>query len=168
MGIGDLFEELSDKFKKQHKNIFPDKLPISREEDYHTHYLGRVNDGRLFWGYVTFAFTQPYGDFDINEWQKYRNEYAVLHTFDKQGRYIDTKHWSINNVEDKGQTYTKLQEFVAELGPVEYEDIEIELFQTTIDSITFGLIPDIETESIELQPSSTIAFQAPWDGQYDT
>jgi hypothetical protein len=44
----------------------------------------------------------------------------------------------------------------------------VKLFQTTIDGVVFGLVPDAENETVELQPSSTIAFQSPWDGEYDT
>jgi hypothetical protein len=28
--------------------IIPEIIPINRMEDYHTHYLGQVDDGRLF------------------------------------------------------------------------------------------------------------------------
>jgi len=45
---------------------------------------------------------------------------------------------------------------------------ELNLFQTKIDGVVFGLVPAEEIESIELQPSSTIAFHEPWDGEYDT
>jgi formate hydrogenlyase regulatory protein HycA len=59
----------------------PDKLPIIRMEDYHTHYLGKTSDGRLFWAYETFAFTKPYSEIVGEDWQKFRNEYAILHHF---------------------------------------------------------------------------------------
>jgi formate hydrogenlyase regulatory protein HycA len=57
---------------------------------------------------------------------------------------------------------------MAGLGFIQYRDIAIKLFQTTIDGIVFGLIPDQKTESIILEPSSTISFQEPWDGEYYT
>lgn len=55
----------------------PDKLPIMRMEDYHTHHLGKCSDGRLFWGYDTFVFTKPYSDIKGDDWGKYRKEYAL-------------------------------------------------------------------------------------------
>ena len=57
---------------------------------------------------------------------------------------------------------------VAELGEVHYGDIEVKLFQTTIDGVTFGLVPENEYGFIELEPNSTIAFSKPWDGSYST
>ena len=44
-----------------------------------------------------------------------------------------------------------------------------ELFKAyNIDGFTFGLIPNKEISMIDLHPSSTIAFQEPWDGEYFT
>jgi hypothetical protein len=34
----------------------PELIPINREEDYHTHYLGETASGNLFFGYETFVF----------------------------------------------------------------------------------------------------------------
>ena len=60
----------------------PDKLPIARMEDYHTHFLGKASDERLFWGYQTFAFSKPFSEIEQgDDWKKYRKEYAILHTF---------------------------------------------------------------------------------------
>lgn len=146
----------------------PDKLPIARIEDYHTHYLGQTTDGTMFWAYETFVFTKLYEEIQGDDWRKFRKEYAVLHTFDKEGNYIRTKQWSNSDSFNPALTSTKLEEFVAELGQVEYKDIQVKLFQTKIDGVVFGLVPDEEIESIELQPSSTIAFHEPWDGEYDT
>jgi hypothetical protein len=146
----------------------PDKLPISRMEDYHTHYLGQAGDGRLFWGYETFAFTKPVEEIKRDDWNKFRKEYAVLHTFDHEGNYLMTKKWINSDSFNPAVTTSKLAEFVAELGEVEFKDIEVKLFQTEIDGIIFGLVPHEEIGSIELQPSSTIAFHEPWDGEYYT
>jgi hypothetical protein len=57
---------------------------------------------------------------------------------------------------------------VNELGEVEFRDIAIKPFKTVIDGVEFGLIPNEETQSIELQPSSTIVFSEPWNGEYFT
>lgn len=34
--------------------------------------------------------------------------------------------------------------------------------------MTFGLVVNEEIEAVDLQPSSTISFHEPWDGEYDT
>jgi hypothetical protein len=148
----------------------PNKLPIMRMEDYHTHYLGKVSDGRLFWGYQTFAFVKRFSEIEQGEdWKKYRKEYVLLHTFENDGNYLKTKYWSCLATEiNEPQIEDKLQEMVSELGDINYQDIEIKIFQTEHDNIIFGLVPDKESEMINLLPSSTISFQEPWDGEYYT
>ena len=137
-------------------------------EDYHSHYLGQISDGRLFWGYETFVYTKPYSEIQSGEWEKFRKEYAILHVFDKNGNYIETKKWSTPTNNSPVDTSEMLDKMVMELGDFEYKDIEIMVFHTNVDGIIFGLIPNAETNSIDLQPSSTISFQEPWDGEYYT
>ena len=148
----------------------PDKLPIMRMEDYQTHYLGRSNDGKLFWGYQTFVFEKHFAEIEDSNWQKYRREYSIFHTFDSDGNHLKTKHFfgGTTDVCDDEELENKLEEWVAELGEFEYCDIEVKLFQIEIDGFIFGLVPDEEFNSIVLQPSSTISFQEPWDGEYYT
>jgi hypothetical protein len=148
----------------------PDKLPIMRIEDDHTHYLGKFGDGQLFWGYLTFAFTKSYSEIEQgDDWKKFRKEYALLHKFDNEGNYLETKYWSGLATEVDGQVLEdKLQKMVNQLGDIDFQDIEIGLFQTQLDNIIFGLIIDEENATINLQPSSTISFQEPWDGEYYT
>jgi formate hydrogenlyase regulatory protein HycA len=146
----------------------PNKLPIMRMEDYHTHYLGRSNDGTLFWGYETFVWEKPHWEIKDGNKLKYRLEYAVFHTFDSDGNYLATKHLfgGTADIRDDEKLENQIEEWVAELGETDYGDIEVKLFQTVIDGFIFGLIP--EDESIDLQPSSMILFQEPWNGEYYT
>ncbi|MFT3827817.1 MAG: hypothetical protein QM731_28125 [Chitinophagaceae bacterium] len=148
---------------------FPEKIPIERIEEYHTHYLGKTKQGLQFWGYTTFVWTVLPKDIKGN-WQDYRNEYVVLHLFDKEGTYIETKHWlagPTSQITDETLT-NKLELMTAELGDIEYGDIAIKPFTTVIDGVTFGLVPEYEYGFINLEPNSTIAFSAPWDGSYST
>ena len=71
----------------------PDKLPIMRMEDYHTHYLGQSSKGNLFWGYITFAYEKPYQEIKNEDWKKYRREYAIFHNFDTDGNHLTTKYF---------------------------------------------------------------------------
>lgn len=154
---------------KPNRLKFPEKIPIERMEEYHTHYLGKTADGQLFWGYVTFVYTVSQADM-VGDWQDYRNEYAILHLFDKNGNHKNTRHWlggKTNQVTDI-QLYTKLEEMVMELGEIEFGDIEVKLFTTVIDGTIFGLVPDEKSMFINLQPHATIAFSEPWDGSYFT
>ena len=148
----------------------PQKLPIMRMEDYHTHYLGQTKDGRLFWGYETFVFIKPQAEGHGEDSEQYRKEYALLHTFDKDGNYLRTSHTSIGAIGITGgeQLNNYLEKMVNALGGIEFQDIEVKLFETIIDDITFGLIVDQKSKMITLQPSSTISFQEPWDGEYYT
>lgn len=148
----------------------PNKLPILRMEDYHTHYLGQAKDGRLFWGYLTFVFTKPYSTIEQgDDWKKYRKEYALVHTFDQDGNYLVTKHRSaLANETTSQKEEEQLEQMVDELGEVTFQDIEIKIFETKIDDIIFGLVIDEESEMINLQPGSMISFQEPWDGEYYT
>ena len=154
---------------------FPKTIPVERIEEYHTHYLGTFGkrniwgQARKFWGYTTFVFTKPYSEI-VGDWQDYRNEYAILHIFDKNGKHVETKHWFGGTTKqiDNVALDRKLEEMIHELGEIKFEDIKIELFQVEIDGVVFGLIPNEEFESIDLQPSSTISFSEPWDGSYDT
>jgi hypothetical protein len=149
---------------------FPEKLPIARMEDLYTDYLGKTADGKLFWGYETFAYSPQYAQIKDENKLQYRSDYAVLHLFDNDGNYQSSKSFTSGKgvLQEGGILTDKLEEWVSELGEVTYCDIEIKLFQTIIDGLTFGLIPNIEFNMIDLQPGSLISFQEPWDGEYYT
>lgn len=145
----------------------PEKFPIKREENYHTHYLGKTQDGRQFFGYETFVF--PNG-MPQSDWTKGRKEYAVLYLFDKKGNHLKTNHWYAGTTSEINDFIIKekLEQMISELGSIEYTNIIVKPFQTIIDGVIFGLIPNEEYETVDLQPNSTISFQEPWDGEYDT
>jgi hypothetical protein len=145
----------------------PDLIPIERVEDYHTHYLGKTLDGTLFWGYTTFIFPEGYIP---GAWESKRREYAILHLFDKAGTYLKTDYWyaGITAQIQPNATDQKLEEMVAKLGEITFCDIRVKLFQTELDGFVFGLIADEENEAVNLEPSSTISFMEPWDGEYNS
>jgi hypothetical protein len=148
----------------------PEKIPIKRIEDYHTHFVGFCDSNKQFWGYGTFVFDEPYIGIDMSRWQEHKLEYIVLHTFDISGNYLATKHFfagtTANRIEESDEVV--LSEWLSKLGDVEFKDIYIKPFQTVIDGYVFGLIPTLDSDGLELQPSSTIFFHEPWDGEYDT
>lgn len=140
-------------------------------EDYHTHYIGKTKNGNQFWAYQTFVFTKPPHEILITEnWGKFRREYVVLHTYDKEGDLKETKYWFAGTTDKSSEEEIekKLEEFVKNLGEIVFCPIEIKLFQTKIEQFTFGLIPNEEFKSINLEPSSLISFYEPWDGEYFT
>lgn len=148
--------------------IFPEKIPVERIEDYHTHHIGKYENENQFWGYETFVFSKspiPEGD----DWEKCRREYVVLYLFDSQGNFKEAKSEFAGTSDSlKFDPYEKVEKMISELGKIEYCNIEIKPFEIEIDGFKFGLIPNEESEMIELQPSSTIAFAKPWEGEYCT
>lgn len=145
----------------------PELIPITREEDYHTHYLGETESGELFFGYETFVFPNGINSAD---WQNERLEYAVVYMFDKKGNHIETKYKCAGKTSHLpiGETSRLLEELLKELSNLSFKNIQVKPFKTVIHGIEFGLIPDTEFKMINLQPSSTISFSAPWDGEYYT
>jgi formate hydrogenlyase regulatory protein HycA len=150
----------------------PEKIPIVREENYRTHYIGRYGEGNQFMGFVTATIPMPLPE----DWQNHKRWYTVLHTFDSDGNHLDTEHWFAGTTADGEAAITKralqkLQEMLAALGSIEYCDVEIRLFELEIDGHRFGLVPVVEPEeeyeSIHLFPND-LAFFEPWDGYYDT
>jgi hypothetical protein len=65
-----------------------------------------------------------------------------------------------------------LEKRVAELGPIELGDIEVQPFSVAHFDVTFGLMPrppeDDDGWWVEAHPGNYMAFHEPWDGDYDT
>jgi len=139
-------------------------------EDYHTHYLGESKNGNLFWGYITFAYPGTIYTLKGKDSPQFRKDYAILHLFDRKGNYLSTRSLcgGVAGQYDGGLLNKTLEGWVDELKPVKYCGIKIKLFETTIDGIVFGLIPEYESGVINLEPHATISFQEPWDGSYYT
>jgi formate hydrogenlyase regulatory protein HycA len=147
------------------KSKFPKLIPIKRMQDYHTHYLGKIDDGRLFFGSETFAYTET--NFKTRNLED-RIDFAVLYLFDKKGDFQEAIYFMATSQTEKNLLSIKLDELVNSLGKIKFCDIKVKPFETIIEGIKFGLIIDGETESIDLEPSSTISFSEPWDGEYYT
>ena len=149
--------------------MVPDKLLIIREEDEHTFYTGKISDRFQFWGYNTFAFeSKPIGNPQNGETLRW--EYIVLHIFDVRGKHLNTEFWygGITSEFNPRSISEKIEGWLSQKGAYIFSNIEVELFSVMFNGIIFGLIPDFETQSVELMPSSTISFMEPWDGEYYT
>jgi hypothetical protein len=144
----------------------PDVIPIRLMEDLHTEFVGRCADGTQFFLNEAFVFRGPFTE----NWAACRHEYLILYLFDGDGYYLEHRYWYGGTTAtcDQGAIDAKRQEMLAALGKFKYRDIAVRPFSIQIDSITFGLIPNIDDESVELEPSSQISFTEPWDGEYDT
>jgi len=78
------------------------------------------------------------------------------------------KYWKERDLDDITKPWYKLDEMVTDLGKVKYMDIAVELFDVEIDNHKFGLIANLDSQCVQAQPSSTISFYEPWDGEYYT
>ena len=158
----------------------PQRIPVSRKGGNYSSCMGFYSldvDDNEFWGQVVANSSRPPEPRPAN-WCPEKRWYAVLHKFDCSGRHIGTDHWFAGVDRPWGDAIeranAKLDEMVAALGPVEFADIEIELFQIEIDGGVFGLVdvsepeegPDF-AERVEMWPGGLL-FYPPWNGNYDT
>lgn len=140
----------------------PDIIPIRRMADLHTEYVGRCADGTQF--FLNEAFVH------LDSPAEDRHEYLVLYLFDADGEFVKHTFWHGGTTAecDRSELEAKRDELLAELGDVTLCDIAVRPFSVRIDDITFGLIPNVDDETVELEPSSQISFTEPWDGEYYT
>jgi hypothetical protein len=150
----------------------PQSIKIAREEGYHTDRIGKYGEGNQFMGFVTATVPNALP----KHGQRHTRWYAVLHTFDKKGKHLNTEAWFAGTTaggERKAveKAQAKLDQMIVALGKVKYGDVKVGLFQVQIDGHTFGLVDASEPEedylSIHLLPND-LAFFEPWDGTYDT
>jgi hypothetical protein len=102
--------------------------------------------------------------------------YAVLHTFDSQGRHLHTEALFLSagdllTATGLGKAEAKLKRRIDKLGRCAFGDIEVSLFKAYIDGHLFGLVDASETDEgyqrVDLLPNG-LAFFPPWDGTYST
>ena len=150
----------------------PNKIKINREEEYYTHFIGKTHDGKQFMALIGATLPTPLPE----DWPNHKKWYAVLHTFNSEGRHMDTKTICAGRTADGEDVVVEKarslrNEMLSSLGKVSFEDIEVELFSIEIDGFTFGLVdgsePDEGIEKINLLPNG-LAFFEPWNGEYDT
>lgn len=157
----------------------PDLIPICYEPGYRTSTVGHWSRGQFF-GSVVGVFAGGGLD-DDTRWLK--RWYAVLHEFDKAGRYVDSTIEATGTV-GKGldqriaveAARNLLREWVDGLPGRTFGDIAIAPFSVTFEGTLFGLVhechgeyPDGEEldDWAEFYPDR-LGFGPPWDGSYDT
>ncbi len=148
----------------------PDKIRIALMEDLHTEFIGRTENGKQFLGLLPFVYSQPIDTIPKGaKLLEYQRNYAVLHVFDEDGNLLYTNHMygGTRAESDEDELSSELLIKIAELGEVEYTDVEVRLFQTYIEGFMFGFEVDQEAETVTLMPSN-IMFMEPWDGGYYT
>jgi len=153
----------------------PDKILISRLEDYHTHFIGVCEDGRQFMSFVVASLPE-----DIpRDVQHHKRWYAVLHLFDADGNHLSTNaHFAGLTADGEAEVLDKayaIQDaMMSELGAVEWADVTVRPFSVLIDDRVFGLVDTSfhsevgeYYETVTLLPNDFV-FTEPWDGDFDT
>lgn len=159
----------------------PQRIPVSREGGNYSSCMGFYSldvEDNQFWGRVVASFAgipQP----PPADWRPHKQWHAVLHKFGPWGKHLGTEHWFPGTTADGerevcDRASAKLDEMVAALGPVEYGNIEIELFEVELDGVAYGLFnvsqpeegPEF-AERVEMHPGNLL-FYPPWNGNYDT
>lgn len=154
----------------------PELIPVNHdEEDFgYARFIGTFGDGKQFWGRVAAQFEMP-SENDDSAWEKRKRWYGILHTFDANGKHLDTKckftgTTADGEVEacDRGLKF--MQSELKKLEPLKYGDIKIALFKVEIDGFIFGLVDSSDHDwgdTATMEPGDLV-FYPPWDGNYDT
>lgn len=132
--------------------MLPEKILVKREEDYHTHYIGKYANGLQYIGFPFFG-----GYFQTRS-------LAILHLLDSDGEHVSSEIWER---EEMQEAETELKNAIAQLPSFRFCDVETKSFSVELNGLTFGFIPRDDGQCIEYLPYG-LAFFPPWDGFYDT
>jgi predicted DNA-binding WGR domain protein len=154
----------------EYRPRLPPRFVRINHDDYHAQYVGRTAGGDQF--FLTFPFApgdeaQPGGN------------YIALYVFDEFGLLKDAR---IHSEQALGlATQTAVQAFaaaeLASLGKVKFGDIKVAPFVVEKFGRPFGLVfdpgspEDDEDEPylcVTVEPGNYMAFNPPWEGDYDT
>lgn len=145
--------------KKEDANMGAPELIYIEHDDYQARYIGRTANGSQFFFPPIFV---PGGD-----------EFIVLFIFNESGDLIESKIENLGprSTFDVEHARKVRAEWLAELGPVEFQDIQIKPFAVEHNGEMMGMIPTKYPDYwvVEVLPGNVMAFSAPWDsGVYDT
>lgn len=152
-----LKKELESKVEPQ--NMGAPELVLIEHDDYHAKYLGRTASGLQFFFPPIFV---PGG-----------HEYTVLFLFNEAGELVESKMEDHGLRETFNVEYARglRSEWLREIGPVEFQDIQVKPFAVELGGEIMGMIP-LKFDDywvVEVLPGNVMAFVQPWDsGLYDT
>jgi hypothetical protein len=144
----------------------PARIPIVHD-DHHASRIGRAEGGRQF--FVTTPFVPALGS-------NAGREFLAVYVFDQDGVLLEARIDDLGTraTLDRARARALLEKRVAELGPIELGDIEVQPFSVERFGVTFGVIPRPPEDDehggwwVEVHPGNYMAFHEPWDGYYDT
>ena len=164
----------------------PPRIPIRREEEYYTHYIGSKASGGYFMGFVT-ANVGPlnYAVLSGEDWMDRKKIFSVVHHFDADGKHAGSDIQTHGTVADGEEAvaekaWSALAVKLNALGEITLGDIAVQRFRTEHDGCVFGLLtteecgmfdPEEDEEAmrhtVHLLPNDLV-FYPPWTGEYDT
>ncbi|WP_254508884.1 hypothetical protein [Anatilimnocola floriformis] len=144
----------------------PELIAIDHDE-YDARYIGRTPDGRQF------ILTTP---FEPVTKKQPGAEFLALYLFDAEGQLLEAKIENLGprSTMDEARRLKLRDQWLAELGDVSYERVEVAPFSVKRFGTEFGLIirereDEDDVWAVEMQPGNYMAFFEPWDsGEYDT
>ena len=157
----------------------PEKFKIAHD-DCHAKYIGLTAEGRQF--FLSNLFEPAYEE-------NPGKEFVALFLFDSDGSLVEDRIDDFGTRAEMGLSPVlpgnkiesnviedTLQKRLAEMGDVQFCDIEIKPFEIERFGQAFGFIPQAPEDPndeddhwcIELHPGNFMAFYPPWDGDYDT
>lgn len=154
-----------------HDKRLPPKLLRINHDDYHAKYVGKTKAGEQF--FLTFPFAPTLNG-------QIGGNYIALYRFDEFGALTQSQIY-YEHAEGL-TTQTAVDKFVDRLleglGPHRFCNIRVSPFSLEKFGRTFGLVFDPGEESdnedddfdvcVTVEPGNYMAFNPPWDGEYDT
>ena len=156
----------------EYRPRLPPRFVRINHDDYHAKYVGKTAGGDQF--FLTFPFAPSLDGETGGNW-------IALYVFDEFGLLKDAR---IHDEKAEGlKTKTAVDEFVqaelARLGKVTFGDIKVAPFVVEKFGRPFGLVfdpgdPDMDEDPDEpyvtviVEPGNYMAFNPPWEGDYDT
>lgn len=146
----------------------PPRFVRINHDDYHARYVGRTADADAF--FITFPFV-PRID------SKSGGAYIALYLFDEFGFLKEARIHSESEegLATQAQVDSFIEGLLQSLGPHEFGDIKVAPFHVEKFGQRFGLIfdpGDLEEDDpyacVTAEPGNYMAFNPPWDGDYDT
>lgn len=134
----------------------PDKIQIRWMPDLHTAHIGQYGDSEQF--LITEHLVPSLNDDSL------AREYIALYCFDSSGKL--TSHKIAGPL--AFDTEATVDSLLSDLAGHKFGDIYVAPFQVTFDGRIFGLLPNAEQGTIQLEPGAMITFMEPWDGEYYT
>jgi hypothetical protein len=143
----------------------PKRIRIEND-DHYAQWVGTARDGTQF--FVTNPFVPAIG-------QSAGREFIAVYLWNAEGDFLEARVDDLGprSALDEARARDMLRRRVDELGSIEKAAIEVAPFQLERFGVMFGLIPqppedDGEDWSVTAEPGNYMAFNPPWDGEYDT